>query len=371
MIHRCAIRALLPVPVVWLVAGCASPRIEADCVYFPPPPAMPRVVHLVSFNRLDELVSTKVSFTDLIRGGPVSPFVDTPAGIAYQSGHLYICDTARAVVHDWDLAGGVARQIGQIPESVLVTPVDVAIGRDETVYVADADRGEVVAFDATGRVSRRFRAPDCETYRPVALAVTGDSLFVADIEAHVIDVFSASAATHQRRFGGVGSDIGRMYFPMGVEVSQGSWVLVSDMLNSRVQGFDFEGRPTLSFGRPGNRYGDMGKPRHLAVGPDGVIFVADAEFAHVHLYDQQARLLMLLGGPADQPGATPMPVGVAIASTLPASLAALVADSCAPKYYLFVTNTVGTKRMSLFAICAEPTPLNGRNREGNSRGQHP
>ena len=354
MIHPRAIRALLPVPLVWLVAGCASPGIEVDWVYFPPPPSTPRVVHLVSFNRLDHLVSTKLSFTDLIRGGPVSPFVDTPAGIAYQSGHLYICDTARAVVHDWDLAGGVAMRIGQTPESVLVMPVDVAIGRDSTVYVADADRGEVVAFDAMGRVLRRFKPPDRETYRPVAVAVTGDSLYVADIEAHVIDVFSASDATHQRRFGGVGSNIGRMYYPMGVEVSHGNRVLVSDMLNSRVQGFDYSGRSTFSFGRPGNRYGDMGKPRHLAVGSDGVIFVADAEFAHVHLYDQEGRLLMLLGGPADQAGATPMPVGVAIASTLPASLAALVADGCAPKYYLFVANTVGTKRMSLFAICADP-----------------
>ena len=59
---------------------------------------------------------------------------------------------------------------------------------------------------------------------------------------------------------------------------------------------------------------------------------------------------MLLGGPDDKPGGTPMAVGVAIAPTLPEPLAALVPDDFRADYYLFVATTLGGKRIHLFAI---------------------
>jgi DNA-binding beta-propeller fold protein YncE len=122
------------------------------------------------------------------------------------------------------------------------------------------------------------------------------------------------------------------------------------MMNARVQVFDGQGRPVLSMGRPGNRYGDLGKPRHLAVGPDQTIFIADMEFAHVHLFDKEGRLLMLFGGAEDRPGGTPMPVGVAVARSLPDAVASLVPADFAASYFVFVTNTIGTKRIGLYAV---------------------
>jgi len=59
---------------------------------------------------------------------------------------------------------------------------------------------------------------------------------------------------------------------------------------------------------------------------------------------------MLLGGPEDRPGGTPAPVGVAVAAGLPPSLAAMVPQDFRADYYVFVSNTTGTKRMSLFAV---------------------
>ncbi len=99
-----------------------------------------------------------------------------------------------------------------------------------------------------------------------------------------------------------------------------------------------------------NCHGDMGKPRHLAVGPDGVIFIADVEFGHVHLFDYRGRLLTLLGGHEDKPGGTPMPVSVAVASLLPDLVAAPVPADFQPACFLFVTSSTGTRRISRFAV---------------------
>jgi hypothetical protein len=114
--------------------------------------------------------------------------------------------------------------------------------------------------------------------------------------------------------------------------------------------FDASGDQTDGFGQPGDRYGDLGKPKHVALGPDGTILIADAEFAHVHLFDDAGRFLMLLGGPDASIGATPMPLGVAVANTVPDPIARLVPADFRADYFLFVTNTLGAARINLFAI---------------------
>jgi len=80
--------------------------------------------------------------------------------------------------------------------------------------------------------------------------------------------------------------VGQFYFPMGLATDGAGHLFLSDMMNSRVQVFDGKDHAVLSMGQTGDRYGDMGKPRQLAVGPDGVIFVADPEFGADYLLSQ-------------------------------------------------------------------------------------
>lgn len=349
--------------VLVLIGGCASPSITVDAVYFPSPPTVARVVHLKSFNRLGDLIPLRYSFVQQVRGNDVSPSVGRPAGLDYRNGHLYICDADRNVVHDWNLVDATSRWLDGRDEAPLIEPVDVDVGDDGTIYVADTGRGEVVVFSPNGDVftkNRHTANPSTERYRPVAVHVSGDHVFVADIAGHRIDVYAAAGGTmgtneaHTleplRSIGQAGTASGFFYYPMGVCVDDRGNLFVSDMMNGRIEVFDQDFSFVRSFGQPGNRYGDLGKPRHIDIGPDGTLFIADTEFSHVHLFNQAGQLLMLLGGPEDRAGGTPMPVGVAVAHTLPQTLTDLVPHDFDASYYLFVSNSIGTHRISLFAI---------------------
>jgi sugar lactone lactonase YvrE len=345
-----ATRGVMAASVILMGSGCVAPKITADPVYYPSAPAVAHAVHIKSFNRLDELIPLRPTLADVLRGQSISPEVAKPAGIAHVAGHLYICDTDMNAIHDWDLATGAARQLGTDGDARLSKPVAVAVDGDGNPYVADTGRSEVVAFGDDGRVRFRLRPPERKTYRPTALAIRGSVLQVTDIASHKVDAFATEDGRHLGSFGEVGSALGQFYFPMGLAADATGRLLLSDMMNGRVQVFDGENHAVLSMGQPGDRYGDMGKPRQLAVGPDGVIFVADPEFGRVHLFDNQGRLLMLLGGDGEQIGSTPMPVGVAVATDLPESISSLVPADFRADYYLFVCNTVGVRRISLFAI---------------------
>ncbi len=333
--------------------GCNSPQGKPQWVYFPPPPDAPRVVHLLSFNRLHELVPPQASWVDFFRGIATSPWVGTPMGIAYHDDSLYICDTHANCVHAWNLATGSAKRIGAGGD--LKKPVAVAVDDSGTVFVADTIRGEVVGFDPASQEIRRFRPGDRSNYRPVAVAVSKTDLYVADIVNHRVDIYSTETGKLSKSLGRPGSREGDFYYPSGVAVGPGGRIYVADMMNARVQVFDEKGNFLHSIGAPGNHYGNLGKPRDVAVAHDGTVFVADAEFGYVHLFDAQGRLLLVVGGPRDRPGGTPLPNGIAIATLVPRKLQELAPGGFIPRYYVFVSNTTGRKRLALFAV-GSPEP---------------
>jgi len=361
-----AVRLFGAVVLFFGLTGCATKRLQPEWVYFPAPPATPHVVHLKSFNSLSDLVPPHVTFVDMIRGESPSPYVEKPAGIDYRDGHLYVCDTGLNVVHDWNLATGDVRRIGRHGKVVLQKPVDVAVGVGGTLFVADTNRREVIAFDESGTFRERYRPSNGDAFRPTAVDVTDGKdpmLAVTDAANHGISLFTPGDGGLFKRgdgtalFDTISKGANKPYFPTGVaieapsnDLNKGGTVFVSDVFQSRILAYDTKGGTTRAIGQPGDRYGDLGHPKHLDVGPDGVIFVADSAFRCVHLFNQKGRLLMLLGGPDNQPGGTPMPLGVAVAPSLPENLQPLVPPDFDAHYYLFVTNTVGTKRISLFAV---------------------
>ena len=347
------------------LSSCLGPRTAPQWVYFPAPPDPPRVVHLVSFNGLHELVPPRESWVGLFRGAAAGPLVGTPMGLAWRGETLYICDTNVNYVHAWNLASGATRRIGADGE--LTKPVAVAVDEHGTVFVADTIRGEVVAFEQSGSEIRRFRPPKTTNYRPVAVAVARGALYVADMANHSVDVYSTETGRWLRFMGGRGSSRGRTYYPAGISVDAAGQTFVADMMNARVQVFDSSGHFSRAFGSPGNRYGSLGTPKDIAVGPDGISFVADAQFGCVHLFDPDGRVLMVIGGPRDEPGGTPLPNGIAIAAQLPEKLLDLVPDGFETRYYVWVSNTTGQKRLALFAVGSGAPLMRSGERATNPR----
>lgn len=327
--------------------GCAPRVLRTEPVYFPRGSAAPRVVHLASFDRIEELSPRRLTFVERIRGVGSGRRVIVPAGVAWRDGRLYVCDTGDNVVHAWDLDAGRGRVLG---ERVLVKPVAVAVDAAGLLYVADTGASCVTVLDASGSVVRRMRPEGRERYRPVSVALFGNKLYASDIEAHQVDVYATADGSLLDSIGGTGSEPGRFYFPMGVATDAAGRVFVSDLMNGRVHIFDAEYSLIRAVGRLGDRYGDLGGPKHLAVGPGSTLFIADAGFAHVQVFDDRGRLLMLFGGPGDQPGDTPMPLGVTVAVDVPAVVSSRVPADFEADYFLFVTNTIGRDGVSLFAV---------------------
>jgi len=330
-----------------LLGSCTATRPAAELAYFPAPPSPARVVQLRTFRRLEELVPPKPDPLSLFRQARGSA-IGRPAGLAYAAGHLLICDLELACVHDWDLETGTARRVHDAEGVEFLHPVAVAVDDDGRWYVADTDRGEVIRSTASGSDVRRIKPAGGARFRPVSVAVHMDNLFVADIAAHEIQVYSTATGDLVRHIGGVGDEPGKFYFPLGVASTRDGRLLVSDTMNSRVQVFDPQSHFLRAFGQPGNRFGDMGKPKHLGVSHDGVVFVADAEFECVHVFSDEGQLLLVLVGDDGRRKGTGVPFGIALAYDVPAAVSSLVPADFNAEYFVFLSNGAGS--LGVYAV---------------------
>ncbi len=330
--------------------GCAAPAARPQWVYYPGPPDPPRAVHLLSFNELSAVVRPAATWIDTLRGGRPGPWVGTPLDLAVRDRTLYIADSATNCVHVWHLDEARGAVLGA---DVLRKPVAVAVDADARAYVADAVRHEVLVFDRDGILVQRLGREQAGL-RPVAVAVAGKDLFVADVAHHRIEVYDTATGQWLRSFGGAGSGPGQLSYPSGVAIGPAERVYVADMMNARVQVFGRDGRFVKSLGGRADRGGHLAQPKDLAVAADGTVFVADAGYQCVTLLDDHNRLLLRLGGPGDQPGSTPLPNGLAISTVLPAAVLGRVPAGFQTAAVLWISNTTGPLRLSVVALGEGP-----------------
>lgn len=78
-----------------------------------------------------------------------------------KDGNLYIADAGAHVILICSREG---EQIGSIGEGILQTPTGVYVTEDGTVYVADKDAKKVFVFDAQGNVTAEYGKPDSPIY---------------------------------------------------------------------------------------------------------------------------------------------------------------------------------------------------------------
>src|SRR3972149_509152 len=98
MFHRRGLASVfgLAAAMTAVIAGCQpAPRMQRAAVFFPAPPAAPRVQFLTWANGAEELESKRGTFEAFVLGEEptVRRAIQKPYGIAARDGVVYVCDT--------------------------------------------------------------------------------------------------------------------------------------------------------------------------------------------------------------------------------------------------------------------------------------
>lgn len=312
-------RALNLLAIAFLVAACEpsagrpAPGREAVVgpLVWPQPPERARIRFIKAVARPQDL-GIQPSFWkrlgEIIVGKEEEWFI-RPTAVAATEQAIYVADPGAQALVVLDPRAGRFRRIREAGRQRLVSPVAVAVGPGDRVYLADSYLAKVFVYDAGGKLTGTVTDPNLRRPAGVAYDGTRDRLYVADSAAHRVWIFAGDG----RPVGAIGqrgSGRGEFNFPSHVAVDQRGTLYVTDALNFRVQIFRADGSFAGQFGRHGNSSGDFAMPKGVALDSEGHIYVVEALFDAVQIFDRQGRYLLTFGERGVGPGQFWLPGGI-------------------------------------------------------------
>jgi DNA-binding beta-propeller fold protein YncE len=186
----------------------------------------------------------------------------------------------------WKKGGGALgdRKLLNIPSSL-------ASDTRGRVYVTDIGNSRVIVMSRNGRLLDVIRSTKKSTLiYPKDLAVANDRVYVADTSNHQIDIYDRRGR-YKSSFGSLGFSYDDLNGPTSVAVGTDSDIFVVDKGNHGIKVFSHSG--VLLDVYDGRRLGGVRdfNPCYIIMGPDGILYAADASAGNIIAMTQRGRSL--------------------------------------------------------------------------------
>jgi hypothetical protein len=337
--------------LVTLAAACSAPvRTAPTAVFFPEPPAPPRIQYLTSLSGLKD-IDEQSTFSRFVVGEKPDIKLDKPYGVAIHDGKIYVCDT-NATVAVFDLkkkSFGMLK--GATGAGTLKEPINISIEADGTKYVADPARSQVVVFDRNDDYLKAYGIAGA--WRPVDAVPFDTKLYVADPKNGVIKVFDKESGNVVKTIGDKGDPAERLNRPTNLAFDHDGYLYVTDVGRFQVVKFDRDGHFKGTIGKLGDNLGHFARPKGLALDRNGRLYVVDASFNNVQIFNDQGRLLMYFGQGGERPGDFTLPAQVAIDYDNLQYFQPYVRPDFQMEYAILVISQFGPHRVSILAFGKE------------------
>jgi len=167
-------------------------------------------------------------------------------------------------------------------------PLAVGVNSLDEILVLDSTLQWIYRYDAGGNLIDRFGGPAAFLFHPRGLTVfEDDTVAVADTGQSRLAFFSPDGA-QAGSLGGLGSGPGQFNEPTDVARDEQGAYFVAEAMNNRLQRLDANGNPLGQWAIP-PAYAFDGP--HLALGPDGSLFVSESQSGSLLRYGPDGSLL--------------------------------------------------------------------------------
>ena len=320
---------------------------QKDIVIFPPPPDTTRIQFLTTISNSQDIVKPRSKFVEFILGKAEVKEILKPYGICIKFGKIYITDTGLAGLTVIDLEKKDYELFTPGGRGQLRVPINCFVDERDYLYVADSKRNQVVVFNK----ERNFvnAIGDTGTFKPTDVFVFDDKVYVTNIKNNRIFVYkNDSLNTFLYSF--PESEYGNedyLYSPANLFVRNNK-VYVSDIGGFNVKVYTLEGKYLQTIGSYGRYTGQFTRNKGVAVDKEENVYVVDASFDNVQIFNKDAQLLMFFGGPYTGPGYLWLPAKVTIDYDNMQYFQQFVDPSFNLKYLLFVTNQYGPDKVTVY-----------------------
>lgn len=323
---RSVIQPGIRVSLLWmtlLLISCATTDVGQKKTerFWPLPPDPPVIAYLSSFSDPKDLGTKRGWFrrtVEFLFGEAAVPHMLRPYAVATDGkGRVYVTDTGLQAVHVYDFPAKRYQQIFWIArgQSRLMSPVGIALDENGMIYVSDSQLNRIFIYEPKKRrwVGTLGEPGQFQRLTGIAYHSRLRRLYAVDTAAHRVTAFDLSGKS-VTTFGRRGDKDGELNFPTHITIDSQGLLYITDSMNFRVQIFDPGGTFEGKLGRLGNTLGSFSKPKGVAVDAAGHIFVVDGIYDTVQIFNRNGELLMNFGKTGEKEGDFWLPAGIAIDS---------------------------------------------------------
>jgi DNA-binding beta-propeller fold protein YncE len=354
-----ALRFLLSILLLALLLSCSRSLHPsggpANLVIYPAPPDTTRIQFLAHFTKSVDVGTQRGWFKRLVLGSEDVKTIGKPYGVAISKGKIYICDTFKKGFDIIDLNKNSFTEFIPTGLGALKVPLNCFVDEQGNLYVADADRKQIVVFNEKGEYRSCFGEKD--DFKPTDVFVKDGKIWVPNMTGHQVNVYSQDSSHRLLyRFPEIQPDsVGHLYSPTNIFVSPEK-VYVTDFGDFKVKVYSHDGKIHDTIGTFGESIGQFARPKGVAADRDGNVYVVDAGFENTQIFNKDGKLLMFFGGSYKGPGDMWLPAKVVIDYDNLPYFQKYVDPAFHLKYVILVTNQFGPDKLNIYGYVEPMTP---------------
>jgi sugar lactone lactonase YvrE len=320
-------------------------------IIFPPPPDTTRIQFLTHFSSSSDLETKAGGFHRFLFGDESPKLMVKPYGITVNKKKVFICDTGLGGLVILDLEEASFEYFIPGGKGQLKLPINCCLDERGYLFVADANRGQIVVFDSELNYLHAFG--EAEGFRPTDVATDQGRIWVANVQDHALYLYSADDYKLLGKKPDLSAEEDGFIRQATNICIQNDMLYVSDFGDFNIKKFTLEGDYLGTIGGYGNVPGSFTRPKGIALDGDENLYVADAAFENVQIFNKEGDLLMHFGGAYEGAGSMWLPAAVEVSYENLSFFEPYVDDSFQLKHLIYVSNQYGPAKINVYGFVEE------------------
>lgn len=321
---------------------------QNNLVIYPAPPAETKIQYLTSISVSTDFSKKQSAFNKFLFGAEEARPIVKPYGITVHGSKIYICDSGIRGIEILDLGEQSFEYFIPGGKGQLQLPINCHVDSEGKLYIADGNRRQVVIFDQELNYLDAFTLE--EEAKPTDIYVDESRIWVTALDKHSIYVYDKTNLNYIASLPQRTTQTGvHLYQPANISINN-KLIYISDIGACKIHVFNTDMDYLHSFGEVGKGFGQFTRPKGLCADNDGNIYVVDAAFENVQIFDPEGKLLMYFGGTYTAPGGMWLPADVTIDYNNLEYFSEYVDGSFDLQYLIFVTNQYGPDKISVYGF---------------------
>ncbi len=243
-----------------------------------------------------------------------------PSDVAVgRDNQIYVVDGVNNCVKVFDERGAFKFLFGSRghDRGQFKSPLGITIDRAGQVYIADAGNHRVQVFSPAGDPRAVIAIPAGSDEHPadpvdVALDETRQQLYIVDNDNHHVLVYSLPDYKPLAVWGKEGEMRDNFNFPFFIAVGKDTSVFIVDVINTRVQVWSPQGKAVATIGSWGVDLGQVYRPKGVCVDRNNQVYVSDSYVGALQVFNRYGHFKGVVGAESGEVLKLKTPVGITI-----------------------------------------------------------